>query len=92
MDQKVQLLFSALGSGGSIPEEGRQLAAVMLRRTISSEWEEFFVKVRQTESSRKRRLANDEDSNKIRRDLVFIIRQWIGSVYHDSPNSIPASR
>ena len=45
--QKVQLLFSALTTeGAAAGEEGRQLAAVMLRRLITSEFEEFFPKVR----------------------------------------------
>ena len=36
LDQKTTLLFSALPAGGDVPEEGRQLAAVMLRRLLST--------------------------------------------------------
>jgi len=44
--QKVTLLFNALTTEReSINEEGRQLAAVMLRRVISAEFEGFFTKV-----------------------------------------------
>jgi len=45
-DQKITLLFSALTTeGAAVGEEGRQLAAVMLRRLISSEFEDFFPKL-----------------------------------------------
>merc|ERR1712156_842344 len=42
LDQKTTLLFSALPAGGDVPEEGRQLAAVMLRRLLSTEFTDFF--------------------------------------------------
>ncbi len=45
MDQKANLLFSALPPGGDVPDEGRQLAAVMLRRLLTSDFEEFFGKL-----------------------------------------------
>ena len=38
--------MGAISNVAEIPEEGRQLAAVMLRRLFSSEFEEFFGKVR----------------------------------------------
>ncbi len=54
--QKVNLLFSALTvseAASAVGEEGRQLAAVMLRRILSSDFDEFYPKVttRQTNSS-----------------------------------------
>jgi len=45
VDQKVTLLLGAIGNYAEMPEEGRQLAAVMLRRLFSSEFEEFFGKL-----------------------------------------------
>jgi hypothetical protein len=44
---KVQVLFTALTSqSSSVSEEGRQLAAVMVRRVITNEFTEFFQKVK----------------------------------------------
>ena len=45
IEQKVNILLGAIANVAEIPEEGRQLAAVMLRRLFSSEFEEFFGKV-----------------------------------------------
>lgn len=45
VEQKVTLLLGAVSNAAEIPEEGRSLAAVMLRRLFSSEFEEFFSKV-----------------------------------------------
>ena len=45
VEQKVTLLLGAVSNAAEIPEEGRSLAAVMLRRLFSSEFEEFFNKV-----------------------------------------------
>ena len=42
---QVSLLLGAIGNQAEIPEEGRSLAAVMLRRLFSSEFEEFFAKL-----------------------------------------------
>merc|ERR1712106_410482 len=45
IEQKVNILLGAISNVAEIPEEGRQLAAVMLRRLFSSEFEEFFGKL-----------------------------------------------
>ena len=39
------MLLGAIANHAEIPEEGRQLSAVMLRRLLSSEFEEFYAKV-----------------------------------------------
>ena len=39
------MLLGAISNHAEIPEEGRQLAAVMLRRLFSSEFDDFFGKV-----------------------------------------------
>ena len=39
------MLLGAVSNVAEIPEEGRSLAAVMLRRLFSSEFEDFFSKV-----------------------------------------------
>lgn len=45
--QRIQLLFNALSSErNSIPVDGRQMAAVMLRRCMTSYGSEFFPTVR----------------------------------------------
>ena len=42
----MQLLFSALtAQSGGVAEEGRSLAAVMIRRVITAEFSEFFPKL-----------------------------------------------
>jgi hypothetical protein len=38
-EQKATLLFSSLPSGSGIGDDGRQLAAVMLRRLLTSEFQ-----------------------------------------------------
>ena len=45
IEQKVNILLGAISNAAEIPEEGRQLSAVMLRRLFSSEFDEFFGKV-----------------------------------------------
>jgi len=44
-DQKVNILLGAISGGNVVAEDGRQLAAVMLRRLFSSEFEEFYGKL-----------------------------------------------
>ena len=39
-------MLGAVSNGAEVPTEGRSLAAVMLRRLFSNEFEEFFGKVR----------------------------------------------
>ena len=41
----MTVLLGAVSNVAEIPEEGRSLAAVMLRRLFSSEFEDFFSKV-----------------------------------------------
>jgi len=45
IEQKVNILLGAISNAAEIPEEGRQLSAVMLRRLFSSEFDEFFGKL-----------------------------------------------
>jgi len=45
IEQKVNLLLGAISNHAEVPEDGRQLSAVMLRRLFSSEFEEFFGKL-----------------------------------------------
>jgi len=45
LDQRAQLLFTSLPISSGIPDEGRQLAAVMLRRLISNDFTEFYDKL-----------------------------------------------
>ena len=41
----MSILLGAVSNAAEIPTEGRSLAAVMLRRLFSNEFEEFFGKV-----------------------------------------------
>lgn len=45
VEQKVNILLGAISNHAEVPEEGRQLAAVMLRRLFSSEFDDFFGKL-----------------------------------------------
>jgi len=45
IEQKVNILLGAISNYAEVPEDGRQLSAVMLRRLFSSEFEEFFGKL-----------------------------------------------
>ena len=45
VEQKVTILLGAISNAAEISVEGRSLAAVMLRRLFSNEFEEFFAKV-----------------------------------------------
>jgi len=45
IEQKVNILLGAISNHAEVPEDGRQLSAVMLRRLFSSEFEEFFGKL-----------------------------------------------
>jgi len=45
IEQKVNILLGAISNHAEVPEDGRQLSAVMLRRLFSSEFEDFFGKL-----------------------------------------------
>ena len=79
MDQKTTLLFSALPSGGEIPEEGRQLAAVMLRRLLSTDFTDFFKNLNEEQKAQFKTqvltLLQNEGNAQMRRKLVDLVAE-----------------
>jgi hypothetical protein len=62
--QKVQILFTSLTTeSASVGEEGRQLAAVMLRRCVTSDFEDFYPKL------------TPEQQAQFKSDLLIVIQQ-----------------
>ena len=75
LDQKANLLFGCLTPGGEVQEDGRQLAAVMLRRLLSSEFTEFFKKLPEEQKAQFKAqlltLLQNEPVNAMRKKLVM---------------------
>ena len=64
MTAKVPLLFVALTTeAAAAGEEGRQLAAVMLRRVVTSDFEDFFPKL------------PAEQQAQFKQDLLVVLQQ-----------------
>lgn len=89
MGIKVQLLFSALSTeAAAVGEEGRQLAAVMLRRLITSEFEEFFPKVRYRHVSDMVRFGGSKGKNV---SLFFCYFIFLSFPWSSRPSLSPTS-
>ena len=87
MEQKTNLLFSALPPGGEVPEEGRQLAAVMLRRLLSTEFTEFFKNLNDEQKAQFKAqvltLLHNEPNNQMRRKLVDLVAEVARNLMDD---------
>lgn len=92
LDQKTNLLFTALPAGGDIPEEGRQLAAVMLRRLLSTEFTEFFSKLNDEQKAQFKNqvlmLLQSEPNNGMRRKLVDLVAEVSRNLMDDDGNNL----
>ncbi len=93
IEQKVQMLFSALTvDRESVGEEGRQLAAVMLRRTISSDWEEFFPKLppeAQTQFKSDLLVMLQQEPNKnVRKKVADLVAEVARGLIDDDGNNL----
>ena len=92
LDQKANLLFTSLPPGGEIPEEGRQLAAVMLRRLLSSEFTEFFKNLPQEQKDQFKAqllsLLQNEQSNGMRKKLVDLTAEVSRNLMDDDGNNL----
>lgn len=91
-DQKAQLLFAALPHGGDIPDEGRQLAAVMLRRLLSTDFEEFFGKLPEEQKVRFKThmltLLQSEPTASVRKKLVDLVAETARNLVDDDGNNL----
>lgn len=91
--QKVTMLFSALTTEGqSVGEEGRQLAAVMLRRLISTDFEEFYPKLapdQQAQFKQNLLMALPEEPNKtVRKKMADLVAEVARNLMDDDGNNL----
>ena len=95
-NNQVSLLLGAIGNQAEVPEEGRSLSAVMLRRLFSSEFEEFFAKLPdEQKTALKAQIivsVQQEPSKTVRRkcadlaaEVIFYILQVTYSFVHRWP-------
>ena len=92
-ETKVQLLFSALTTqSANIAEEGRSLAAVMIRRVITAEFSEFFPKLSaEQQASFKSDLLvvlQQEPSRTVRKKLADLVAELARSLIDDEGNNM----
>jgi len=92
LDQKTTLLFSALPAGGDVPEEGRQLAAVMLRRLLSTEFTDFFKNLNDEQKAQFKTqvltLLQNEANDQMRRKLVDLVAEVSRNLMDDDGNNL----
>ncbi|TRY67741.1 hypothetical protein TCAL_02908 [Tigriopus californicus] len=91
--QKVTMLFSALTTEGqSVGEEGRQLAAVMLRRLISTDFEEFYPKLapdQQAQFKQNLLMTLPEEPNKtVRKKVADLVAEVARNLMDDDGNNL----
>ena len=89
----MQLLFSALTTqSANIAEEGRSLAAVMIRRVITAEFSEFFPKLSaEQQASFKSDLLvvlQQEPSRTVRKKLADLVAELARSLIDDEGNNM----
>ena len=89
----MQLLFSALTTASAgIAEEGRSLAAVMIRRVITAEFSDFFPKLsaEQQASFKSDMLVvlQQEPSRTVRKKLADLVAELARSLIDDDGNNM----
>ena len=92
MDQKTTLLFASLPPGGDVPEEGRHLSAVMLRRLLSTEFTEFYKNLNEEQKAQFKAqvltLMQNEPSKAMRRKLVDLVAEISRNLMDDEGNNL----
>ena len=92
LDQRAQLLFTSLPASSGIPDEGRQLAAVMLRRLISNDFNEFFDKLNDEQKAQFKNemlnLLQSEANRNVRRKIVDLVAETSRSLMDDDGNNL----
>ena len=75
-----------------MPEEGRQLAAVMLRRLLSTEFTEFFKNLNDEQKAQFKAqvltLLHNEPNNQMRRKLVDLVAEVARNLMDDDGNNM----
>jgi len=92
LDQRAQLLFTSLPVSAGIPDEGRQLAAVMLRRLISNDFNEFFDKLPDEQKAQFKaemlNLLQSETNRIVRKKLVDLVAEMSRCLMDDDGNNL----
>jgi len=92
IEQKVSLLLGAISNYGEIPEEGRQLAAVMLRRLFSNEFDEFFGKLpEEQKTALKAQIilsVQNEPSKNVRKKCADLAAEVARNLTDDEGNNV----
>ncbi len=89
----MQLLFTALTSERDrVGEEGRQLAAVMLRRTIANEWDDFFPKVAAEQQAQFKAdllvMLQAEQSKNVRKKVADLVAEVARNLVDEDGNNL----
>jgi len=90
IEQKSTMLFSALPSSSGVNEEGRQLAAVMLRRLLSSDFTSFYSTLGIQQETFKQDLLNllqTEPNRNTRRKLIDLVAEVSRNLIDEQGNN-----
>jgi len=92
VEQKVSILLGAVSNAAEIPTEGRSLAAVMLRRLFSNEFEEFFGKLPEEQKTLLKGqiitcVQNEPDKN-VRRKVADLAAEVARNLTDDDGNNL----
>jgi len=91
-EQKVSFLLTAISNSAGVAEDGRQLAAVMLRRLFSSEFEEFYAKLpdeQKTQLKNQILLCVQNEPNKgVRRKVADLAAEVARNLTDDDGNNL----
>lgn len=92
LEQRATLLFGSLPASAGVPDEGRQLAAVMLRRLISNDFNEFFDKLNDEHKAQFKgemlNLLQSETNRNVRRKIVDLVAETSRSLMDDDGNNL----
>ena len=92
LEQRATLLFGSLPASAGIPDEGRQLAAVMLRRLISNDFNEFFDKLNDEHKAQFKgemlNLLQSEGNRNVRRKIVDLVAETSRNLMDDDGNNL----
>jgi len=92
VEQKVTILLGAISNAAEISVEGRSLAAVMLRRLFSNEFEEFFAKLPEEHKKvLKEQIINcvqNEPDKNVRRKVADLASEVARNLTDDDGNNL----
>ena len=92
VEQKVSLLLGVISNHAEIPEEGRLLSAVMLRRLFSYEFDEFFGKLPEDQKTALKEqiivCVQREPSKNVRRKCADLASEVARNLTDDEGNNL----